>query len=117
LTLRNARFVIFPNNALGPAAPPPPSPKEQIAIRRKAAQEALSLIPQIVARTFFAMDDEEEMLETFEEEILDLFEDSNMNKHLIYSILELVVVRLVPELAEATPTELLRERGVDLGEY
>lgn len=55
------------------------------------------------------------MLEEMEEDILDPFSDGNMNKHLIYSILELVVVRLVPEMAEKTPSELLDERGVTLG--
>ena len=55
------------------------------------------------------------MLQTVEEEVLDAFSDSNMNKHLIYDILELIVVRLVPEMAEKTPGELLAERGVDVG--
>jgi hypothetical protein len=46
------------------------------------------------------------------EEMLDIFGDAYMNKHLVYNILELVVVRLVPELGESTPSELLVERGV-----
>ena len=33
-----------------------------------------------------------------------------MNKHLIYGIIELALVRLVPELAEKTPRELLIDR-------
>ena len=50
------------------------------------------------------------------EEILDVFGDAYLNKHLVYSILELVIVRLVPELGESTPSELLSERGVVLAE-
>jgi hypothetical protein len=50
------------------------------------------------------------------EEILDMFGDAYLNKHLVYNILELVIVRLVPELGESTPSELLSERGVALAE-
>jgi hypothetical protein len=50
------------------------------------------------------------------EEILDMFGDAYLNRHLVYNILELVVVRLVPELGESTPSELLSERGVTLAE-
>lgn len=50
------------------------------------------------------------------EEILDVFGDAYLNKHLVYNILELVIVRLVPELGESTPSELLSERGVALVE-
>ena len=115
LTLRNARAVIFPNNTLGPPAPPPPSEEEILQIRRKAAKDLLSLAPSTVKRTFFATDDEDEMVQVVEEEVLDVFSDSNMNKHLIYGILELIIVRLVPEMAEKTPGELLAERGVEVG--
>ena len=50
------------------------------------------------------------------EEILDVFGDSYLNRHLVYNILELVIVRLVPELGESTPSGLLNERGVLLAE-
>lgn len=46
------------------------------------------------------------------EQMLDVFGDAYLNKHLFYNILELVIVRLIPELGESTPTELLSERGV-----
>ena len=55
------------------------------------------------------------MLAEVEDDILDPFSDTSMNKHLIYSILELIVVRLVPEMADKTPSELLGERGVTFG--
>ena len=46
------------------------------------------------------------------EEMLDVFGNAYMNKHLVYNILELVLVRLVPEIGAMTPAELLAERGV-----
>lgn len=54
------------------------------------------------------------MLEEVEENILDAFGNESMNKHLIYGILELIVVRLIPETAEKGTSELLAERGVVL---
>jgi hypothetical protein len=60
-------------------------------------------------------DGEDEMIRQVEE-ILDVFGDAYLNKHLVYNILELVIVRLVPELGESTPSELLSERGVALVE-
>jgi hypothetical protein len=114
LTLRNARAIIFPNNVMGPPAPPPPSDEEQRAIRRKAASDLLSLVPNPVLRTYFATSEEEEMVEQVEEDILECFGDENMNKHLLYGILELVVVRLVPEMGEWGVSELMAERGVVL---
>ena len=44
------------------------------------------------------------------EEILDLFGDEYCNKHLMYSVLELVLVRLMPELSERRVGELMAER-------
>lgn len=42
--------------------------------------------------------------------ILDVFSDPYCNKHLMYSALELVLVRLVPELTEKGVVELWEER-------
>ena len=100
---------------MGPPAPPPPSDEERVQIRRKAAEDILSFVPEPILRTFFATDSKDEMLEEVEEDILDVFGNESMNKHLIYSILELIVVRLVPELAEKAPSELLAERGIVSG--
>jgi hypothetical protein len=55
------------------------------------------------------------MAEEVEQDILDCFGNEDMNKHLIYAILELVILRLVPELTDKTPTDLLADRGVVLG--
>lgn len=127
--LLNLRIALFPFNSRGPPPPPPPSPEEQLKIRRRAAEAVLSLIPKPVARVYFASslpnnsnsngkednansEEEGEEIITQLEEILDIFGNAYLNKHLVYNILELVVVRLVPEMGECTTAELLAERGV-----
>ncbi|KAI0099643.1 PXA domain-containing protein [Nemania sp. FL0031] len=55
-------------------------------------------------------EDEARTLSEIEADIVDIFSDAYCNKHLIYSILELVLVRLVPELAEKGVGELWEER-------
>jgi hypothetical protein len=57
-------------------------------------------------------DDEGEarILAEIETGIVDIFSDAYCNKHLVYSILELVLLRLVPELAEKGVGELWEER-------
>lgn len=55
-------------------------------------------------------DDDEEILEEIETGILDVFGDAYCNKHLVYAALELILVRLLPELAEKGALELWAER-------
>lgn len=50
------------------------------------------------------------------EAMLSVFEDERLNKYWIYGVLELLVVRIVPELVGRGPGELLAERGVEVGE-
>ncbi|PGH08816.1 hypothetical protein AJ80_07775 [Polytolypa hystricis UAMH7299] len=57
-------------------------------------------------------DVDEQLLAAVETEILDLFSDTYCNKHLVYSIIEIVLVKLLPELAERGITELMTERGL-----
>ena len=49
-----------------------------------------------------------------EERMLGWTDDAEMNKYLIYAILDYVVLKLVPEMKDKTPSELLAERGIDL---
>ncbi|KAF9895388.1 hypothetical protein FE257_000293 [Aspergillus nanangensis] len=60
--------------------------------------------------------DQEELLlmAAIEHDILDLFADSYCNKHLIYSIIEVILARLLPEMSERCLTELIEDRGVSL---
>lgn len=119
--LRNLRAVIFPNNSLGPPAPPPPSPEQVLAIRRTAAADLLSVVPGPTYRTLFAphatsAEVGEEISVAHVESILDCLGDEKVNKYLIYGVLECIFVRLVPELADKTPSELLAERGLGADE-
>ena len=117
--LLNLRIALFPGNARGPPAPEPPSAEERLQTRRRAAQAILSLVPPIVARSYFSasndVDGKEDTVRQIED-ILDVFGNAYLNKHLVYNILELVVVRLVPELQDSKPSELLSERGVSRGD-
>jgi len=64
-----------------------------------------------VARVFFATNQESEWVAEIEE-ILDVFGNTQMNKYLVYGTIELVVLRLVPEMEEKVWSELLAERGI-----
>ncbi|KAI1169957.1 PXA domain-containing protein [Nemania sp. FL0916] len=55
-------------------------------------------------------EDEMRTLAEIETGIVDIFSDAYCNKHLVYGILELVLLRLVPELAEKGVGELWEER-------
>lgn len=55
-------------------------------------------------------DGDEEVLDEIEQSILAVFDDAYCNKHLIYGIVELILVRLLPELADKGVTELWVER-------
>ncbi|KAK7892736.1 hypothetical protein LTR67_006973 [Exophiala xenobiotica] len=124
----NACFFTFSSSTPVTATPPPPSAEEARLIRTKAASDILSLVPRPVARTFFAVksgsgaananDDEENrksmMRAEIEESILCWTDDVELNKYLVYSILDHVLLRLVPEMQGKTPIELLAERGVVL---
>ena len=56
------------------------------------------------------LDPEREQMLTEVEDVLDIFGDSYMNKHLIFGILELCVIRLMPEVAEMGVMELMEAR-------
>jgi len=49
-------------------------------------------------------------IEQLATQVLDVFSDAYANKHLLYSVVELIVVRLIPELAEGGVMEVLGER-------
>jgi hypothetical protein len=55
-------------------------------------------------------EEDDQILDEIDTGLLDVFGDAYCNKHLWYSMLELVLVRLMPELAEQTVTGLWEER-------
>lgn len=106
--LRNARSALFPNNA--PAGiSKKPTEAECVAIRRRCAESILELIPTGVRNIYFGLE-WEDMVREVEEEVLCIFEDKYCNKHLLYGIVELILVRLMPELSECGIEDLLAER-------
>jgi len=49
--------------------------------------------------------------------MLDVLNDAYMNKHLVFGIVELVVVRLLPEVGEKGVEALMKERLGEMMEY
>lgn len=96
--LLSARNTLFPNNALAPARPIPTAAEAQ-QIKRECATTIVDAIPETARNVYFATKDRDLMREDVEA-TLDLFCDPYINKHLIVSIVELLVVRLFPETAE-----------------
>lgn len=105
--LRTARAAVFPNNTLAPPRTIP-SASEQLIIRQRCAETILSLIPARIQDIYFGPGIEKSVREV--EDVLNTFGDTYCNKHLLYGVAELIVVRLVPELAEKGVEELLEER-------
>ena len=108
ILLRTIRATLFPHNALGPPRKPP-SAEEAKVIKRRCAATLLGMLPARVALGFFATDNAATQLRQVEE-LLDCLDDAYLNKHLIFSIVELLIVRLVPELGERGVQELMDER-------
>ena len=52
------------------------------------------------------------LLQAIETDLLDLLADEYCNKHLVFSIIETVLARLLPELAERSVEDLMEDRGV-----
>ncbi|MCJ1389525.1 hypothetical protein MMC18_002382 [Xylographa bjoerkii] len=128
--LRTLRTALFPANALAPPRAVP-SPEEQVAIKRRCAEAILDLLPPVIARRFFAtssfptpaskdvdgdgeaggpQDVEREMMLADLETVLDVFGDVYMNKHLVFGVVELCVVRLMPEVGQMGVRELMEAR-------
>jgi hypothetical protein len=96
--LHAIRRAIFPDDALGPARVPP-SEDEVVAIKRECARVIVEAVPPHVRAIYFATGDVTLMRDDVEG-TLDLFADSYLNKHLIVNIVELIFLRLFPEISE-----------------
>ncbi|TGO67529.1 hypothetical protein BOTNAR_0040g00140 [Botryotinia narcissicola] len=125
------RQTLFPNNTLAPARIPP-TPTETIEIRRRCAEAILGLIPIAVRDIYFGRTslyssgsstntidvDLEAKTELSKEErhirevedVLNVFGYVYCNKHLLYGVVEMIIMRIIPELGEKGVQELLDER-------
>ncbi|KAJ5122073.1 hypothetical protein N7448_003204 [Penicillium atrosanguineum] len=56
--------------------------------------------------------EEEYLLQAIENDLLDLLSDEYCNKHLVYSIIETVLAKVLPEMTERGVAELMEDRGV-----
>ncbi|KAF2125772.1 hypothetical protein P153DRAFT_298998 [Dothidotthia symphoricarpi CBS 119687] len=106
--LRTVRSTLFPNNTMGPSRQTP-SEEEAKEIKRNCAAALLDIVPLKVAAAFFATTSHDAQFRQVEE-TLDCFDDAYLNKHLIFQIVELIVIRLFPELGEQGVRELMEER-------
>ena len=120
--LRTLRSSLFPGNTLAPPRAVP-TLVQQRAIKRSCAESILGILPPVIARRFFAIQhdgshdpvatdpekEREQMLADIED-VLDIFGDPYMNKHLVFGIVELCLVRLVPEIGEKGVKGLMQER-------
>jgi hypothetical protein len=78
-------------------------------LKRRAAEAILGGIPKTVSQVYFASGDEHDQLEAVMG-WLDVLSDGYLNRHLIFGILELLVVRIMPEVTEKGAGEMLDER-------
>ncbi|KAL8995307.1 MAG: hypothetical protein Q9188_006841 [Gyalolechia gomerana] len=111
LLLSTIRTNLFPHNALPPPSPDPPTAEQQREIRRKCAEALSALLPDIPHRA--AGLSREDVVKEVESD-LDVWGDAYMNKHLSYQILDLVIVRVLPEMGEKGVKELMEARGIDI---
>ncbi|KAL8854866.1 MAG: hypothetical protein Q9221_000372 [Calogaya cf. arnoldii] len=108
--LSTIRTTLFPKNAMPPPTPDPPSPEQQSEIKSHCAETLCSLYPIILSRA--AGLSRQQLLQEVEDE-LDVWGDAYLNKHLAYQILELVIVRVLPEMGEKGVKELMEARGIE----
>lgn len=66
-------------------------------------------MPAKAREVYFGSGDEKRRIVEVEE-VLDCFGDAYCNKHFMYGVVELIVVRLIPEISEKSVEELLCER-------
>lgn len=80
-------------------------------IRRRCAEALSALFPDILHRA--AGLSREDVVKEVESD-LDVWGDAYMNKHLSYQILDLVIVRVLPEMGEKGVKELMEARGIGI---
>lgn len=109
--LKIVRATLFPNNAPGPPRKIPDA-TEVIAIRRRCAETIAAAVPKVVLGRYFDVhgNDAHESVVAEVEEMLGVLGDAYLNKHLMYNLIELIIVRLCPELGEKGVNELMKER-------
>jgi hypothetical protein len=96
------RSSLFPGNHLVPPTRSAPSTAEKEAIRQQCAESLLSVLPAGVASVYFGTADSREQVGAVET-MLDVLGDPYCLKHFLWAVVELLLVRVLPELAEDGP--------------
>lgn len=68
--------------------------------------------PEVLGSDIRSDAEESLLASAIESNILDLFADEYCNKHLVYSIIETVLAKLMPELSDRSIAELMDDRAV-----
>jgi hypothetical protein len=111
--LRSLRRTFFPANTFPRHPKSLPDDTSITAIKQQCTQAILGAIPASLRATYLSTRDPEAQAVVVEA-WLGVLSDPYLNKHLVFSLLELCVVRLIPELAVDGPKELLSRRiGLD----
>lgn len=115
--LRLTRQTLFPGSCIPSSSTPVPSEVQIRQIRDQCAINLSSLIPRHVQDSIWKSqnkqtegDDEMSAMNAEIAHELDIWSDAYLNKHVAYSILELLLVRVMPELGEERVSELLGAR-------
>jgi len=66
-------------------------------MRLAAANAIIDAIPEMARRVYFAGAQREDMIKDVQS-ILDVFGDAYLNRHFVFAVVEVIVVRLFPEM-------------------
>lgn len=70
----------------------------------------MAVVPARIRALWFGTVETEVLRERVRERYLDVWADREVNRHLLYQVLDLVVARVAPELVEMGPAEVRRAR-------
>lgn len=89
----------------------PPRPQPCPTKVRAAAEDALvAAVPARIRTLWFGTAETDALRERVGERYLEVWADREVNRHLLYQVLDLVVARVAPELVEMGPAEVRRGR-------
>ncbi|KAF1827771.1 uncharacterized protein K489DRAFT_375916 [Dissoconium aciculare CBS 342.82] len=97
-SLALVRTSLFPQNQPAPPRASIPTPSEAIELRAECARTIIDALPHAARRVIFATTDLRDMQRDLERDVLDLIGDKYLNKHLLVRIVDLLAVRLFPEI-------------------
>ncbi|KAI7821821.1 PXA domain-containing protein [Kickxella alabastrina] len=73
--------------------------EQEEMLRRDAAELVAELLPYVATRFFYGQSEEDRLLAA--QRILEPFENRQLNKHLVYNILDSIIGKIAPELRES----------------